>query len=155
VFIIQPTNTPYQRVTWESLAPSREIAAGGDARRARQPPPARARGAGPFKLRYDAIVDLVHHFALPADLREVPIAELPAAVLPYIYPSRYCQSDRLMDVARAEFGSMVPAMDASRRSASGCRSARSSRSARAIPGLPPWRRTSAARGCAATFAHPE
>jgi transglutaminase-like putative cysteine protease len=63
---------------------------------------------GNLRVRYDAIVDLVHHFALPADIGEVPIAELPAAVLQYIYPSRYCQSDRLLNVARAEFGTMTP-----------------------------------------------
>ena len=66
---------------------------------------------GPFRIRYDAIVDLVHHFALPADLREVPIADLPASVLQYIYPSRYCQSDRLLEVARNEFGWMTPGYD--------------------------------------------
>jgi transglutaminase-like putative cysteine protease len=64
--------------------------------------------SGPLRVRYDAIVDLVHHFALPADIHEVPIADLPAAVLQYIYPSRYCQSDRLLNVARNEFGSMTP-----------------------------------------------
>ena len=109
VFIIQPTNTPYQRVTWESLSTQpmsqvQEEVHGSPANRH-----LRVRASpGPFKLRYDAIVDLVHHFALPADLREVPIADLPASVLQYIYPSRYCQSDRLMDVARREFGTMTP-----------------------------------------------
>jgi len=29
-------------------------------------------------------------------------------VLQYIYPSRYCQSDRLLDAARQEFGDMAP-----------------------------------------------
>ena len=109
VFIIQPTNTPYQRVTWERLetepaAAYQEEPHGSPANRhirVRAEP-------GPFRLRYDAIVDLVHHFALPADLREVPIADLPAPVLSYIYPSRYCQSDRLMDVALREFGWMQP-----------------------------------------------
>jgi transglutaminase-like putative cysteine protease len=115
VFVIQPTNTPYQRVTWEQVATEPRLrvdeelhgAAGAPANRHLRvsvPP-------GPFKLRYDAIVDLVHHFALPADLREVPIAELPAQVLQYIYPSRYCQSDRLLDVARAEFGTLTPGYD--------------------------------------------
>lgn len=109
VFVIQPTNTPYQRVTWESLAtepdlPADEEVHGHPANRHlrlhAQP--------GALRVKYDAIVNLVHHFALPADLRETPIAELPASVLQYIYPSRYCQSDRLMDVARGEFGSMQP-----------------------------------------------
>lgn len=109
VFVIQPTTTPYQRVTWEQLAtePGVEVdeethgSPGNRHLRVHAEP-------GPFRLTYDAIVDLVHHFALPADIREVPIAELPASVLQYIYPSRYCQSDRLLDVARLEFGTMTP-----------------------------------------------
>lgn len=109
VFTIQPTNTRYQRVTWEQLAtvpqiPVDEEVYGSPANRHlrihAEP--------GPFELRYDAIIDLVHHFALSADVPEVPIAELPAAVLQYIYPSRYCQSDRLLSVARLEFGAMAP-----------------------------------------------
>jgi transglutaminase-like putative cysteine protease len=109
VFIIQPTNTPYQRVTWERLAtePALNLLEEPHGTPVNRHLRLRAQ-PGPFKLRYDAIVDVVHHFALPADLREVPIAELPAAVLQYIYPSRYCQSDRLMDVARNEFGWMAP-----------------------------------------------
>jgi len=109
VFIIQPTNTPYQRVTWEQLVTEPDLALQEEVHGSPANRHIRARvESGPFKLRYDAIVDLVHHFALPADLREVPIAELPASVLSYIYPSRYCQSDRLMSVAHAEFGSVAP-----------------------------------------------
>ena len=108
-YIIQPTRTPYQRVTWEQLSLEPAIAHQEEAHgdpvnrhlRVHAEP-------GALRLRYDAIVDVVHHFALPADLREVPIAELPAAVLQYVYPSRYCQSDRLLDVARTEFGTMAP-----------------------------------------------
>ena len=109
VFVIQPTNTPYQRVTWEKLeiepaTPVTEEAHGSPVNRHlrihAEP--------GPFKLHYEAIVDLVHHFALPSDVREVPPADLPASVLHYIYPSRYCQSDKLMDIARNEFGWMAP-----------------------------------------------
>jgi transglutaminase-like putative cysteine protease len=40
----------------------------------------------------------------PNQVLEVPVARLPAAVLPYIYPSRYCQSDRLNKFAIREFG---------------------------------------------------
>jgi transglutaminase-like putative cysteine protease len=109
VFIIQPTHTPYQRVTWEALAtePATDVQEEVHGTPANRHLRLRA-NPGKFRLRYDAIVDLVHHFALPADLREVPIADLPASVLSFIYPSRYCQSDRLMDVARREFGSMAP-----------------------------------------------
>ena len=34
----------------------------------------------------------------------MPIARVPAPVLGYIYPSRYCQSDRLRKMAMREFG---------------------------------------------------
>jgi transglutaminase-like putative cysteine protease len=109
VFIIQPTHTPYQRVTWEQVETQPQIPTTEDVHGAPANRHLRVHAEpGPFRLRYDAIVDLVHHFALPADLREVPIAELPAQVLQYIYPSRYCQSDRLLDVARNEFGTMTP-----------------------------------------------
>jgi len=115
VFTIQPTTTPYQRVTWEQVAIEPPVPFEEEVH---SPPGTPANRhlrvrvePGAFKLRYDAIVDVVHHFALPADLREVPIAELPAPVLQYIYPSRYCQSDRLLDVARTEFGTMNPGYD--------------------------------------------
>jgi transglutaminase-like putative cysteine protease len=109
VFIVQPTTTPYQRVTWERLATQPAVQVEEEVHghpanrhlRVHSEP-------GAFQLKYDAIIDLVHHFALPAVVREVPIAELPAPVLQYIYPSRYCQSDSLLDVARQEFGALQP-----------------------------------------------
>jgi transglutaminase-like putative cysteine protease len=60
--------------------------------------------AGPLTVRYDATVDLNHFTAPPQEIGEVSIANLPGPVLPYIYPSRYCQSDRLHQLAVKEFG---------------------------------------------------
>jgi transglutaminase-like putative cysteine protease len=59
---------------------------------------------GPLAFRYDATVDIDHYTAQPAQLAEVPVADLPGNVLHYIYPSRYCQSDRLQRLAVKEFG---------------------------------------------------
>jgi hypothetical protein len=59
---------------------------------------------GSLAVHYDAMVDIDHHIASPDSVEEVPIAQLPAEALAYIYPSRYCQSDRLHQFARAEFG---------------------------------------------------
>ena len=59
---------------------------------------------GPLKVNYDATVDLTHHVAVPQQINEVPVARLPSHVLPYVFPSRYCQSDRLGRLAIAEFG---------------------------------------------------
>ena len=60
--------------------------------------------AGQLQVRYDATVDIDHYSAPPEQLAEVPVANLPGPVLPYIYPSRYCQSDRLHRLAVKEFG---------------------------------------------------
>jgi transglutaminase-like putative cysteine protease len=59
---------------------------------------------GQLAVHYDATVDIVHHSESPGRLEEVPISKLPPEVLPYIYPSRYCQSDRLHRFATREFG---------------------------------------------------
>src|SRR5205814_9025820 len=108
-FIIQPTSTPYQRVTWGQLATEPQAELREEAHGAAPNRHLRVHAEpGDFRFRYEAIVDLVHHFALPSDIVETPIAKLPAEVLQYIYPSRYCQSDRLLSVARQEFGSMAP-----------------------------------------------
>ncbi len=59
---------------------------------------------GQLKVRYKSTLEINHYFALPAQIAEVPIARLPPQVLSYIYPSRYCQSDRLRKLAMREFG---------------------------------------------------
>jgi len=61
---------------------------------------------GELKLSYMATVDMEHHRADPAQLPEVPIRNLPPEVIGYIYPSRYCQSDRLVKMAINEFGQL-------------------------------------------------
>lgn len=59
---------------------------------------------GPLVLSYSATVDIAHHMADAAGLQEVPVQRLPAHAISYIYPSRYCQSDRLLKLAYSEFG---------------------------------------------------
>ncbi len=59
---------------------------------------------GQLQVSYHAVIDLHHHLAAPEQVAEVPVSRLPCEVLSYIYPSRYCQSDRLCAVAMAEFG---------------------------------------------------
>ncbi len=61
---------------------------------------------GPLRLSYTATIDLDHEFADPLQLAEVPVSRLPANVLVYLYPSRYCQSDRLIKLAIREFGGL-------------------------------------------------
>ncbi len=62
---------------------------------------------GWLTMTYATTVDLDHHRADPARLREVPVGRLPPQVIGYLYPSRYCQSDRLAKVAFNEFGHLA------------------------------------------------
>lgn len=59
---------------------------------------------GPLQVGYRATVDIRHHLVAPEQLPETPVVRLPVQTLPFIYPSRYCQSDRLAALAMAEFG---------------------------------------------------
>ncbi len=61
---------------------------------------------GELTVSYSATVDLTHHSADPAHIAEVPICSLPPGVIGYLYPSRYCQSDRLIKLAINEFGQL-------------------------------------------------
>lgn len=61
-------------------------------------------GSGLLALRYTATVELIHHRHAPSMLAEVPVCQLPDDVLGYLYPSRYCESDRLGRLAMQEFG---------------------------------------------------
>lgn len=61
---------------------------------------------GPFELRYRALVELDQGHGDPANLPESRYADLPADVLAYLNPSRYCESDRLLKFAWDAFGAL-------------------------------------------------
>jgi len=63
---------------------------------------------GSLALSYAVTVDLLHRRADPTQLAEIPVGRLPPEVLGYLYPSRYCQSDRLLTLASNTFGSLRP-----------------------------------------------
>jgi transglutaminase-like putative cysteine protease len=107
VFNVHAAHTPCQTVVAENLWLNRAVetqmhtdpASGNRYLRLHAPP-------GDLRLSYTATVDLAHHRADPAQLGEVPVQRLPPQVLGYIYPSRYCQSDRLIRLAIREFGQL-------------------------------------------------
>lgn len=109
IFNVHAAHTPRQVVVAEALSVEPAVAStlheapalGNRYLRLAAPP-------GPLRLRYDATVDITHHFEAPLRIAEVPIGELPADVLPFLYPSRYCQSDRLGPLAAREFGPLRP-----------------------------------------------
>ncbi|NEQ40234.1 MAG: transglutaminase family protein [Okeania sp. SIO3I5] len=63
---------------------------------------------GKIEISYQATVELFHYYANNNNIAEVPLAELPIETLPYLYPSRYCQSDLLFGLAESEFGNLNP-----------------------------------------------
>jgi len=107
VFNIHAAHTRSQVITAENLSISQpvvpdmhtDLATGNRYMRLRA-------GPGSLKVVYSATVEMTHHRADPSQLAEVPISRLPLEVISYIYPSRYCQSDRLLKLANNEFGQM-------------------------------------------------
>lgn len=61
---------------------------------------------GTLRIRYEAEVETMPKAFDPAGIYEVPVAQLPLDVLPYLYPSRYCESDKLARFAWREFGNV-------------------------------------------------
>ncbi len=58
-----------------------------------------------FTISYEAVVDL-HYNIIDRQhlLNAIPMSKLEADVIPYLFPSRYCQSDKLQQLANNEFG---------------------------------------------------
>ncbi|TWJ04659.1 transglutaminase superfamily protein [Mucilaginibacter frigoritolerans] len=60
--------------------------------------------AGTIKVTYKAVIDNFCEIKDFTDIEEIPIAKMESSVLPYLYPSRYCQSDKLYRLANNLFG---------------------------------------------------
>ncbi|MFG1268753.1 transglutaminase-like domain-containing protein [Xanthobacter versatilis] len=63
---------------------------------------------GPFSVAYAGEVEVNMIEKEPTGIGEVPVGELPLDILPYLNPSRFCQSDLLGRFARREFGELEP-----------------------------------------------
>ena len=57
-------------------------------------------------VRYSASVDCDYQTYHPAAVHPTPVSDLQVSAVPYLYPSRYCQSDQLGRLARGLFGSI-------------------------------------------------
>ena len=107
IFNLQAARTRHQRVVSERLEVSQPVptrshtdtVAHTRILRLSAPP-------GPLQVRSEATVDIAHHHEQPQHLGEVPIPDLPPHVLPYLYPSRYCESDKLHQFAVQQFGTL-------------------------------------------------
>lgn len=104
IFNIHAAQTPCQFVQAESLRISPGVATSIHADPVRRSRLLRLRAEpGSLAVEYRAEVDIDHHVERPDSIAEMPIADLPAEVLPYLYPSRYCESDKLQQLATQQF----------------------------------------------------
>ena len=108
IFNIQAAHTPRQGVLEESLGLDPALAASYHTDTQTQSRFIALRAPqGLLSIRYSAVVDLLHFEAAPSALFELSPQALPGQVLPYLYPSRYCQSDRLLAFAGQQFGGLL------------------------------------------------
>ncbi|MGQ7944702.1 transglutaminase-like domain-containing protein [Flavobacterium sp. WC2509] len=60
-----------------------------------------------FSIAYSATVDTNYTvFDQRQEFQTVPVAKLDGEIIPFLFPSRYCQSDKLQKLAYKEFGSI-------------------------------------------------
>jgi transglutaminase-like putative cysteine protease len=59
---------------------------------------------GTVNIKYEATVDNYYEIKDYRDFQEVPVSKFDPAVLTYLNPSRYCQSDKLYRLANNTFG---------------------------------------------------
>jgi len=107
IFNVHAARTPRQQVLWESFTTSQFVPLNEycDPQSSGRFLRLRAH-AGELVMRYAAQVELRHHRQHPADVEEIWIPNLPGPVLPFLYPSRYCESDKLNAFAMQHFGAL-------------------------------------------------
>ena len=110
IFNIHAARTAHQTVAQEtlSISPERHYSIGEDGA-THQRLLRLSAASGALRIAYQADVEIQHHIAIPDEIPEVPVADLPSPVLPYLYPSRYCESDKLQALAHQTFGHLPPA----------------------------------------------
>jgi transglutaminase-like putative cysteine protease len=107
IFNIQAAQTSQQHVESEALAVSQPVpldqflAADASTRMLRL----RAQ-QGPLIVSHTATVSIHGYEEVPDKIGETWIPDLPASVLPFLYPSRYCESDKLNALAMQHFGGL-------------------------------------------------
>jgi transglutaminase-like putative cysteine protease len=62
---------------------------------------------GTYKVTYRATVDNFIKIVDYENHDEVPVSQFDPSIMPYLYPSRYCQSDKLYRLAHNMFGNIV------------------------------------------------
>lgn len=106
IFNVHALRTPNQSVLQETLTlepylKSEEFMASGSPNRFVR---VQVDQSMTFKISYDAVVDTNFKIIDQQDEMSVPVVKLDGDVIPYLFPSRYCQSDKLQRLAYNQFG---------------------------------------------------
>jgi transglutaminase-like putative cysteine protease len=64
--------------------------------------------SGDIRLDYNAVIELSEGRTQMIHAIDTAMLDLPTEILPYLLPSRYCEVDRLMQMAHSEFGETQP-----------------------------------------------
>ena len=64
------------------------------------------RAQGPFRAAYRATLDIARPNVAIDSLPATPHPELPAGVVAYLWPSRYCEADRFEAFVQRHFGDL-------------------------------------------------
>lgn len=110
-FSIVAARTPHQRVTSETITIEPDIDwtldpyGEGTHQLLRCAPE-----SGELDVTYEATVTVDAAARQADELEEVPFGQIPAEVLPYLNPSRYCESDRLGTFAQRVFADVAPGL---------------------------------------------
>jgi transglutaminase-like putative cysteine protease len=109
LFNVAVAHTPHQAVRQEhfTIVPHTEYTVEPVGEEGNRLVRLQAKG-GDLTLQYQATVRLEPEVEDPPTIREAGHPELPREVLPYLNPSRYCESDRLLRLAGKEFGEVTP-----------------------------------------------
>ena len=107
-FNIEAAHWPTQKILSEQLAISSGVAPHSyvDARSGNRFVRFEA-APGPLRVNYKAEVE-VHTPAPDTGLRELPVAQVPDDILPYLLATRYCESDVLCNEVQRMFGQLPP-----------------------------------------------
>lgn len=107
IFKIHAANTPRQQVSRVQFAVSPEVRYVVEACRSFGNQHLRLQAEpGPLNISYSARVDINPFVTEPQLIEETPVPRLPVDVLHYLYPSRYCPSDRFFQIALQAFGDL-------------------------------------------------
>ena len=96
-----PTNCPGEQIACGTATPLTPVAGHqGIGRRIW------TRGEGRFTAHYRATIEVLREATDLATVATVPLAALPGRAIHYLWPSRYCQPDRLKEFAIEQFGGL-------------------------------------------------